>query len=388
MFYTFINLKHKDNTKKEITFEDLLKNPKLMYTPNYAVRNQYYHTATIEMCDAKDLEKVRLKNEKNITRYINAVLAPLSAEALALKEKYPNWKDLYKEFNIPKKSGGYRLIQAPESELMNLLKTIKYAFDFKLNCLAHDRAFAYVKQRSTKQALEIHQQYDSQWFLKLDLKDFFPSCNKEFIMQQLSKLYPFYFIMQDPIGLLCLSNIIDVCLLDNKLPQGTPMSPMITNLIMLPVDYAITKEVKGLTYTRYADDMLLSKRIKFNWAQTVIQINDILKEYNAPFKIKDEKTRFGSKAGQNWNLGLMLNKDNNITTGHKEKQRLRAAIFSFLTDLTNGNTWSKIDVQILMGHINYCKQIEPAYIEHVLQKYNEKFNKEIIQEMITIIKTA
>ena len=33
MFYTFINLKHKDNTKKEITFEDLPKESKTNVYP-------------------------------------------------------------------------------------------------------------------------------------------------------------------------------------------------------------------------------------------------------------------------------------------------------------------------------------------------------------------
>jgi hypothetical protein len=70
----------------------------------------------------------------------------------------------------------------------------------------------------------------------------------------------------------------------------------------------------------------------------------------------------------------MLNKDNNITIGYRKKQRLKAAIFSFLQDFTNDNKWSKIDTQVLLGQISYCKKIEPQYTINLIAKYNQKFN--------------
>ena len=60
-----------------------------MYTPNYAVRNQYYHTATIEMCDAKDLEKVRLKNEKKYNKVYKRSVSTFISRSPSLKREIP-----------------------------------------------------------------------------------------------------------------------------------------------------------------------------------------------------------------------------------------------------------------------------------------------------------
>ena len=60
-------------------------------------------------------------------------------------------------------------------------------------------------------------------------------------------------------------------------------------------------------YTRYADDILISSKSNFNWQELVNTLKGVLQPQ---FTIKDEKTRYGSTAGRNWNLGLMVNKDN------------------------------------------------------------------------------
>ena len=124
---------------------------------------------------------------------------------------------------------------------MELLRKMKSIFENNLRVLFHDAAFAYVKQRSCKDALIRHQQAQSKWFLKLDIKDFFPSCNTEFIHKQLSKIFPFSEIYKDPLVQRnsLMENIIDICLLNGSLPQGTPMSPLLTNLLMIPLDYKI-----------------------------------------------------------------------------------------------------------------------------------------------------
>ena len=68
----------------------------------------------------------------------------------------------------------------------------------------------------------------------------------------------------------------------------------------------LTKELRGYTYTRYADDILISKTIEFDWQEVVRQVQIILPP---GLNIKSNKTRYGSSNGSNWNLGLMYNKD-------------------------------------------------------------------------------
>lgn len=291
-----------------------------------------------------------------------------------LRPFFNNYKEQYYEFKIPKRSGGLRTINAPLPEFKEALTQVKDIFEKEIKCLPHDAAYAYVKGRSTLNAVEKHKKNNSNWYLKLDLQDFFPSCTPELIYNQLKQLYPFYYV--DGTVSHWLRQIIEVCCLNGGLPQGTPMSPLLTNLIMVPYDYIIEGILKrGLgdhfVYTRYADDIIISSKSNFDWMymQTLIQLN------LAPiFKIKNQKTRYGSKAGSNWNLGLMTNKDNNITLGYQKKKLLNAMLNNFLKDFSNNVLWNKEDTYTLQGQLSYLKHIEPSYYNYIMDKYETKYN--------------
>ena len=298
----------------------------------------------------------------------------------------------YYSFHIPKASGGLRRIDAPNPELSSLITQIKDFFEKDLHILVHNAAFAYVKQRSTRDALLEHQKNESKWFLKLDVKDFFPSCTFEFIIQQLKQIFPFNVIYGMEPQRQILESMIKVSLLNGVLPQGTPLSPLLTNIIMVPIDHALTGKLfyhnrQKFVYTRYADDLLISSKIHFDPKEIEALVKSTLLNLNTPFQIKAEKTRYGSSAGRNWNLGLMLNKDNNITIGYRKKERLRATIYKFLQDLTNNSPWSILDTQILLGNLSYFRQVEPNYVNDLITKYNNKFNKDFLLEAKAILKS-
>lgn len=278
----------------------------------------------------------------------------------------------YERFYIPKKTGGLREINAPKPLLANHLRVIKDTLEIEFMGLAHNSAFAYVKGRSTVDAVKIHQANNSNWFLKIDIKKFFDNCNKTFIISQLKQVFPFGLLDEK-----LLDDLITPGILNDGLPQGTPLSPFLTNMIMVPIDYAI-QDLLGtykqyFIYTRYADDIIISSKYDFNWQQLQEDIEKILSDLT-PFKINKAKTRYGSKSGRNWNLGLMLNKDNNITIGYKKKERCRAMIYQFMSDYKNGIEWNKEEIQIMLGLISYYKMVEPDYFSNLIAKYNKKFN--------------
>jgi len=295
-----------------------------------------------------------------------------------------NRQDLYDTFPIPKKTGGLRIINAPHPELMNALRELATLLKEKMFALYHTSAFAYVQNRSTIDAIKRHQQNGSKWFLKTDFSDFFGSTTLEFVMYMLSMIFPFCEIVKKEDGRKYLEKAMELCFLNGGLPQGTPISPMITNLMMIPIDHRLynclrTYEGVNYVYTRYADDILISSRRSFDHEHIVELITKTLTEFKAPFKIKDEKTRYGSSAGSNWNLGLMLNKDNEITIGHKNKRRLRAMICNYILDKVNKNGWPLHDVQVLRGHINYYKMVEEEYVNEVIAYNNKKFGVNVMK---------
>ena len=352
-----------------------LPNYNSIFNNDYLYNTFQKHTKTICKNDLTQAQIAHITNTENAILKAHAILIPFA-------NKTP--EELFYEFKIPKHSGGLRTINAPYPEFKNALSEVKDIFEKDIKCLAHNSAYAYTKNRSTLDALKLHQQNQSNWFLKIDLKDFFPSCTPELIIHQLMQLYPFACISQ-PAQIL-LRQIINICCLNNGLPQGTPMSPLITNLIMIPFDHALTTllrahEGEHYVYTRYADDLLISSKSHFDWKTLTQRIANIL----TPFQINQNKIRYGSKAGRNWNLGLMLNKDNNITLGFKEKKTLNAMLNNFLKDFKQNQPWNIEDTQYLQGKLSYLNQIEPAYYHYILNKYQTKHNLNYSQTLKTIL---
>lgn len=315
----------------------------------------------------EDTEVFRNRNEAYISK-AKVVFRRMDKMINEFKETNPKpIEEYYTEFRIPKASGGTRKITAPTDELKTLLSNLSDMFR-QTNVLEHEVAFAYVPKRSIVDALTVHQANNSHWFLKVDLKGFFPSFTKEFIIETLNRLYPICYVEDE-----VLRHVVEVSLYQGGLPQGSPLSPLLSNLCMTIFDHELDAELRlhdkqHYVYTRYADDIIISSRYEFNYNDIIEVINKVLNKHASVHKINQSKTRYGSRSGSNWNLGLMLNKDNKITIGHKKKRRLKATIFSFLKDYKEGQPWDLIETQEFIGLLEYAKQIEPAYWKELIKR--------------------
>ena len=299
-------------------------------------------------------------------------------DLIAVKDK----STLYRSFKIPKRSGGLRQIDAPNDELKRALYDLKMIFEKKFYMSYHTAAFAYVHGRSTIDSVKRHQQNKSRWFLKTDMRHFFPSTSPEFLMKMLCMTFPFCAFIEDDWGNReLLEKALSLCFLNGGLPQGTPTSPMLTNALMIPIDHAISKMCHEyqphLCYTRYADDILISSEYSFKWTDVQNKLIAILNSFEAPFSLHPDKTRYGSSAGRNWNLGVMLNAENKITIGHEKKKVFKAMVFQFMTDDAKGVAWGLEDVQHFLGLISYYRMVEKENIDAILATYSAKFNKDV-----------
>ena len=160
--------------------------------------------------------------------------------------------------------------------------------------------------------------------------------------------------------------------------------------MMIPVDYKLANGFRDFNrqrfvYTRYADDFLISSKFDFDFREVEKFIVDVLASFNAPFTIKSAKTRYGSSAGSNWNLGVMLNKDNQITIGYKKKRQFQAMLSSFVLDTQHGTAWPLEDIQQLEGYRNYYRMVEgeaiDALVSHIGEKYGVNIPKMIKEQM-------
>jgi hypothetical protein len=357
----------------QITFEEIMagiEDISQYIQPNITNTRTYF----TERVNPRLLENTNTERMVAVLRAFNESKAELFAQ---------DRKSLYHSFHIPKNSGGLRRIDAPQPELMDALRELKTLFETHMFALYHTTAFAYVRGRSTIDAIKRHQRNESKWFMKLDFSNFFGSTTPEFVLNQLSWLFPFSEITKTREDIAVLKQALSLCFLNGGLPQGTPISPFLTNVMMLPIDHVISNKLRNFdsrrfVYTRYADDLIISCKIDFDKSKIEKFVIDTLAEFYAPFSINPAKTRYGSSAGRNWNLGLMLNAQNEITIGHKRKKEFKAMLDNYIRDRKSNKGWDRHDIQVLGGLISYYKMVEKDYINYLIKQCGDKHEADIL----------
>ncbi len=200
-------------------------------------------------------------------------------------------KDSYKQFEIPKKNGMRIITFLPEeSSLYDLQKKFNKNFLSKQELPICVKGF--VKGESYISYLEPH--VGSKYFFRVDIKDFFPSITVRKIKEAFSTFISFE---TDTDKEIILELISDICTYEDILPQGASTSPTISNIIMVRIDQRITKycQALGVTYTRYADDLLFSsKNFDFKFKKWFVKkIKFFLS--SSCFSINYSKMKFGNE---------------------------------------------------------------------------------------------
>lgn len=297
-----------------------------------------------------------------------------------------NLNKRYKTTYIPKQSGGKRRVDEPDEELKEYMREVVDVFTNKFNLIFPQSAYAYIKSRSTKQLVESHK--DASIIIKLDIKDFFHNCSLKFIMNAMEKVYPFCIM-----DITILETIVKACMLKYEenygLPQGAPTSPMLSNIAMIPIDFYFSKKYSN--YTRFSDDIVLSLKKREMGRDSVYHVQEKIESWihfeNNQFILNKGKSKVIKieKSGGAWVLGIMINKNHDVTIGSKNKQILKSIIFSFLMDVKNGNIPDKAEVYEIIGRVGYYKYIEPEYVKMIIQKYEDKTGLNYHKEIANII---
>lgn len=383
----YLTIKQADRIK-QLTFEELCFGS----VDLRAQRRINTTDDTVTFC----LKEVPEKYVSSIdVRKMIATLKRFNKESDILREV--NRHSLYYSFKIPKKKKvngriKWRQIDAPFDPLMKALRSLKQILETEFFATHHTAAYAYVPGREILHALRKHQRNGSRWYAKFDFSNFFGSHTHEYCMSVLSHVFPFCEVMKVQEGRKELSKALELAFLDDRLPQGTPISPMLTNILMIPFDYLLSKRLREanshLVYTRYADDLQISSRYDFSPKEIEKIIQGVVAELEAPYLLNTSKTRYGSINGSNWNLGLMTNKDNQITVGAERKKELKTLLFNYAMDRLNCKRWFLVDIQSLLGKLRYVEHIEGDAACSLVNRVSRKVGFDIEQALLYDIKTT
>ncbi len=286
----------------------------------------------------------------------------------------------YSSFTIPKKSGGTRTIFAPSERLRSLQSSLS---ELLQDCIeeinkAKDAdgdfqptlSHGFVRNRSiiTNAMMHLHQKN----VLNVDLKDFFDSFNfgrvRGFFIKNKN------FLLDPHIATV----LAQIACYDNRLPQGSPCSPVITNLITHPLDIRLASLAKAnsCTYSRYADDITFSTREKTFPARIMAEVGG---EYipgkrlknqirRAGFGLNEKKTRIQYKDSRQDVTGLVVNQKPNVkneywrTVKSQCNSLFKSGIFTKKVNgiLVEGNIFE------LEGQLNFIDQVD--YYNRLRQK--------------------
>ena len=157
---------------------------------------------------------------------------------------------------------------------------------------------------------------------------------------------------------------------NDALPQGSPTSPALSNIVMRRFDDQIGRwcNQRQITYTRYCDDMTFSSdRPLYGVYQKVKKML-----FEMGFELNEAKTHFISNADRQTVTGLVVNEKLSIPSSYK--RNLRQEIYYTLKfgiedSIVHGNRLNFLEdgqpircptyMTHLIGSVQYVLQIEP-----------------------------
>jgi len=279
------------------------------------------HPLLNESCEQLSGAFYKLKSSHDIC---NLLKVPYSYLIYYIYRMSPTQR--YNQFKILKRRGGYRNIHAPCKSLkivQRKLSQVLYAV-YEAKFCVH----GFAPSRSIITNAKAH--VGKRFILNLDIKDFFSSINfgrvRGLFMAKPYELNPEVATI-----------LAQIACFENQLPQGSPCSPIISNLICAKMDSELLRfsKLHKLFYTRYADDLTFSSDRKevpsalVSSCESGISVSDELRVIieNNGFKINETKVRLADKKQRQEVTGLIVNKKVNVS--RKYIRNVRATLHNW-----------------------------------------------------------
>lgn len=244
----------------------------------------------------------------------------------------------YRQFRIPKGPGS-RNIHAPRVALKAIQTWL--SFHYQRTWEPSNNVFGFVPGRSHIQAARQHLR--AAWVYSVDIEDFFPSISKDRVYDALRRLG-----YQSEQSIHVVSSI---CCLRDRLVQGAPTSPVLSNIVLDSVDkhLASLAAANDVVFTRYADDIVFSGR---GAAPAGLQedIKDAV--VRDGWTLSSRKEYFAALPKRLKVHGLLVHGTQlRLTKGYRN--RIRA-----YRHLTDANKVRAEDRAMIHGHLRYAAQVD------------------------------
>ena len=231
----------------------------------------------------------------------------------------------YQSFDIPKKDGNVRRIDASTSSLKYIQRRLVRLLELRQKEIWDERgvdpniSHAFQRGKSILSNAKVHK--NKRYVVNVDLEDFFGSIH-------FGRVKGFFEHNNDfklPTDVATI--IAQLTCYKGRLPQGAPSSPIVTNMICNIMDIRLLRLAKKyrLDYTRYADDLTFSTNNK----KFINSIDEFLSQLNAEieragFRIDDKKTRLSYKSSRQVVTGVTVNEKLAVNSKYRKETRAMA----------------------------------------------------------------
>ncbi|MCI8664926.1 MAG: RNA-directed DNA polymerase [Hungatella sp.] len=213
----------------------------------------------------------------------------------------------YHSVKIPKRRGGYRTLDVPDGLLKKVQRNILHHI---LDDFAPSQA-ATAYGRGTSVISNAFPHTGKRLVLKLDIHDFFGNITFPMVLH---KAFPGTYFPAS-VGTMLTS----LCCLRERLPQGSPASPAISNLVMRPFDEYMLDWCgqREIAYSRYSDDMTFSG--DFDAAELLRKTESFLRIYG--LELNHEKTRLCTRGSRQIVTGIVVNETLQLPKEYRRELR-------------------------------------------------------------------
>ena len=274
----------------------------------------------------------------------------------------------YRAYEIKKKTGGTRKIEAPDEMLKDVQHWI-YA-----NILCRDKSVLYCVHgfvprlneediaRGILSNAAPHSGHD--WLINLDLKNFFPTVTLTMVKEYFDSLG-----YEEEVS----KTLTALCTYKSRLPQGAPTSPMLSNIIATKMDIALLEYCKkyGITYTRYADDLTFSANLD-------VEVPPLKDLYGIVFKhgfiVNRQKTKVRGRGYKKEVTGLTVTDGVHVPKKYRKevwRELYFCKKFGVYEHYHSIGTDKGLYKDWLRGRIMFIRQVDPACGNKMLERFNE-----------------
>lgn len=296
------------------------------------------------------LEYVRVLNKNNVPvifefEHLSKLLG-LKRRVLAKMINSPD--SFYRTFRIPKYRGGFREIDAPYPSLLSAQRWI-YQNILKQQ-LVHSSAHGFVPEKSI--ITNAKQHIGKKAFLKIDLKEFFPSITINWIITVFKELG-----YADNLAYY----LAALCCYNGHLAQGAATSPYLSNIVSRHLDNRLSKLAKSysLTYTRYADDLAFSG--EYIPAKFINIVTKIIKE--SKFEANKDKTILSVRQGKRILTGISIAGDKICLPRYVKRAIKKEAYYiikyGYLSHASKKKIRDPFYLESLHGKLQFWRNVEP-----------------------------